>query len=109
LAEIKKGLKGLPKNIDVPEGSETIKIAKENPKGCAACNFTGFKGRKGLYEIFLLEPSMEKFVLGNPPVSEIKALLAKKGMVTIYQSGLIEVLMGETTLAEVKRVVEADE
>ena len=43
------------------------------------------------------------------PVSEIKKLLVKKGMATLYQSGIIEVVLGATTFEEVKKVVEADE
>jgi len=106
LAEIKKGLKNLPKTIEAPKDFDHIKIPKE--KGCIACNFTGYRGRMGLFEIFLVDPQMEKFILTNPSVSEIKDLLVKKGMVTMYQSGLLEVALGETTLAEVKRVVEED-
>ncbi len=108
LAEIKKGLRGLPKEVEIPDLGK-IKIAKISEKGCGVCSFTGYKGRMGLYEVFLMNPEMEKFILTNPPVSAIKALAIKNGMVTIYQSGLIEVAMGVTTLEEVKKVVEADE
>ena len=109
LAHIKKALKKLPKHIEAPKNLDTIKIAKAAEKGCAACNFTGYKGRKGLYELFLVDDEMERFILTNPPVSDIKALLIKKGMVTIWQAGMLEVAHGETTLEEVTKVVEADE
>ncbi len=106
LTEIKKGLKGVSKELFESKNLDTIKVAQVNEKGCQNCNFTGYKGRKGIFEVFLIDDSMERFVLGNPPVSEIKALLAKNKMVTIYQSGLIEVVIGETTLEEVNKVVE---
>ncbi len=113
LSEIKKGLKNIQKNvseeIELPKNLDKIKIAQSNEKGCAACNFSGYKGRKGLYEVFLVDAEMEKFILKNPPVSSIKELAIKKGMITIYQSGLIEIVLGNTTFKEVKRVVEADE
>lgn len=109
LSEIKKGLKNIPAEIGLPKDLDNIKIPKVSEKGCKECNFTGYKGRKGLFEIFLVDAAMEKFILTNPPVSSIKELLIKKGMMTIYQSGLIEVVFGETTMAEVKRVVEVDE
>lgn len=107
LAEIKSGLKGLSKEIKLPDLGK-IKTAKIKEGGCHDCNFTGYKGRKGLFEVFLVDDEMEKFILKNPPVSQIKDLAIKKGMVTIWQSGLIEVALGETTLEEVKKVVEAD-
>jgi len=109
LAEIKKGLKNITKNVGIPQNLDQIKIAKTKEKGCKTCNFTGYKNRKGLYEVFLVDPEMERFILKNPPVSDIKELAIKKGMITIYQSGLIEVILGVTTLEEVKKVVEADE
>ena len=109
LSAIKKGLKGISKETGIPKNLDAIKIAKVSEKGCKACNFTGYKGRKGIFEVFLVDGQMEKFILTGPSVASIKALLIKKGMVTIYQSGLIEVVLGHTTMQEVKKVVEADE
>lgn len=109
LSQIERGLKNLPKNIDIPKDFGSIKILKAKEKGCKNCNFTGYKDRKSLYEIFLVDPEMEKFILTSPPASEIKSLAIKKGMITMYQSGLIEVVLQNTTLEEVKRVVEQDE
>jgi len=107
-AEIKKGLKSLPADIKLPD-LDKVEIAKVKEGGCEACNFTGYKGRQGLFEAFLVDSEMEKFILTNPPVSSIRELAVKKGMVTMYQSGLIDVVLGETTFEEVKRVVEADQ
>jgi len=108
LSEIKKGLRGLPSSIKIPNLDE-VKIAKPKEGGCQACNFTGYKGRQGLFEAFLVDSEMERFILTNPPVSSIRELAIKKGMVTMYQSGLIDVVLSETTMDEVTRVVEADE
>lgn len=77
-------------------------------KGCSICNQTGYKGRVGLYEVFLVDEEMQKLILTNPPVSAIKKLAIKKGMITIWESGLIEVKNGATTLEEVKKAVEED-
>jgi len=107
LAELKKGLKGLPKEIEVPDLSD-VKIAKASEKGCTACNLTGYKGRKGLYEVFLVDSELERFILTNPAESSLKELAIKKGMITMYQAGLLEVALGNTTLEEVKKAVEED-
>lgn len=119
LKEISKGLKGITKSKLSKEDLEKIKsfvtknpqgkIAKIKEKSCKDCNFTGYKGRKGIFEVCVVDNELEKFILTNPPVSSIKKLLVKKGMITIYQSGLIAVALGETTLSEIKRVVEADD
>ncbi len=107
LTELKKGLKNLPKNVKIPD-LDKIKIAKIKEGGCPFCNFTGYKGRQGLFEAFLVDSEMEKFILTNPPVSAVKEKAVKKGMVTMWQSGLIDVAKGVTTLDEVLRVVEED-
>jgi len=108
LSEIKKGLKSLPSSVKIPD-LDKIKIAEVKKEGCEACNFTGYKGRQGLFEAFLVDSEMEKFILTNPPVSSIRELAIKKGMVTMYQSGLIDIVLGITTFDEVARVVEEDE
>jgi type II secretory ATPase GspE/PulE/Tfp pilus assembly ATPase PilB-like protein len=107
LSEIKKGLRSLPKNVKIPD-LEKLQVARAKEEGCKDCNFTGYKGRQGLFEAFLVDSEIEKFILENPPVSEIRELAVKKGMVTMYQSGLIDVALGKTTLDEVLRVVEPD-
>ncbi len=108
LAELKKGLKNLPKLIKIPD-LDKIKIARIKEGGCPFCNFTGYKGRQGLFEAFLVDSEMEKFILTNPPVSSVRELAIKKGMVTMYQSGLIDIAEAKTTFDEVARVVEEDE
>ena len=108
LAELKRGLKNLPIKIKLPD-FDKVQIAKVKEGGCQACNFTGYRGRQGLFEAFLVDSEMERFILTNPPVSLIRELAIKKGMVTMYQSGLIDILLGKTTFEEVARVVEADE
>ncbi len=107
-AELKKGLKNLPIKIKLPD-LDKVKVARIKEGGCPACNFTGYRGRQGLFEAFLVDSEMERFILTNPPVSLIRELAIKKGMVTMYQSGLIDIALGKTTFEEVARVVEADE
>ena len=114
LAEIERSFKNIHKEVLTEakisvSGLSKIKIAKIKEGGCEACNFTGYKGRKGLFEAFLVDSEIEKFILTNPPVSSIRELATKKGMVTLFQSGLIDVVEGITTFAEVARVVEEDE
>jgi type II secretory ATPase GspE/PulE/Tfp pilus assembly ATPase PilB-like protein len=107
MSEIKEGLKSLPQSVKIPDLSKIV-LARPKEGGCAACNFTGYRGRQGLFEAFLVDAEMEKFILTNPPVSSVRDLAIKKGMVTMYQSGLIDIILGDTTLDEVLRVVEAD-
>jgi len=103
LEEFKKAFAILPKTTKIPEITTSLKIPKA--QGCKFCNFTGFRGRKGVYEAFLIDEEIQKLILQKAAVFELKRLAIKKGMLTMYQAGLIDVISGITTLEEVKRVI----
>jgi type II secretory ATPase GspE/PulE/Tfp pilus assembly ATPase PilB-like protein len=102
LQKIKKALGNLGKKIKIPALIEKLKIPKI--KGCQFCNFTGYQGRVGIFEAFLIDEEMEKFILTMPSISALRELAIKKGMITMHQDGLIKVLNGITTVEEVERV-----
>jgi type II secretory ATPase GspE/PulE/Tfp pilus assembly ATPase PilB-like protein len=102
LEKIKKELKGMPKNIKIPKISQNLKILK--PKGCKNCNWTGYQGRSGIFEVILVDDQMEKFILENPSIAALRREALKKGMVTMKQDGLKKVLDQETSMEELERV-----
>lgn len=103
LEKIRKGLAGVKKEILPPAFFDSnLKIPQAI--GCENCNFTGYRGRIGVYETFLVDDEMEKFILTNPSIVALKELAIKKGMVLMRQDGLIKVLEGLTTIEEVERV-----
>jgi len=102
LEKIKKELRGIPKDIKIPELRAGLKIPKA--KGCKDCNFTGYRGRLGIFETFLVDDEMENFILTSPSISSLRKKVIEKGMVTMKQDGLIKVLEGITTVEEVERV-----
>lgn len=99
--KIKKAVTKLPKNIKMPDIKKGIKIAQI--KGCKLCNFTGYSGRVGIFEAFLVDNDLEKIILTSPSVVDLKELAGKKGMITMYQDGIIKALEGKTTIDEVER------
>ena len=89
----------------IERGLGSLKIATiPKTKGCEDCNFTGFKGRVGIFEALVVSDDMEEFILRSPSVSALKEFAIKKGMTTMYQDGLIKVTEGITTLEELERV-----
>lgn len=102
LAKIKRELKGLPKEIKVPKLEQGIKIPKA--KGCEHCNSTGYRGRVGVFEAFLIDDEIEKFILTSPSIGALRNLAIKKGMVSMRHHGFIKVLEGVTTIEEVERI-----
>lgn len=104
LEKIKTGLENLPSRVKKPK-LENIKIKQTNPEGCEYCNFTGYKGRIGVFELFVIDPEMEKTILKTPSIAEIKETAIKAGMATMKQDGLLKILAGITTMDEVERVL----
>ena len=101
LEKFRQEFKKLPKNVKVDEISKDLEIP--TTVGCKDCNNTGYKGRTGIYEAFLIDDEIEKFILTSPSIAALREKAIKKGMTTMYQDGLIKVLEGITTIEEVKK------
>ena len=87
----------------IPKTGEELKVPKA--QGCKFCNFTGYRGRIGIFEAFLLDQDIQKLIVRKAPIFEIKKAAMEKGMITMYQTGLRNVILGITTLEEIKRVI----
>ena len=72
--------------------------------GCEKCDKIGYKGRVGLYEVLQMSNDLRVLLIKKASVMELEAAAIKGGMTTLEQSGILEALQGETTLAEVYRV-----
>ncbi|MFA5044088.1 MAG: GspE/PulE family protein [Kiritimatiellia bacterium] len=70
-------------------------------KGCAACGQTGYRGRKGLYEIFVINDEVRDMIYNKTPLVELRARARDLGMRTLREDGLRKVVSGITTLEEV--------
>lgn len=101
--KLKEGLVKVPKKI-LPSSFFDPELKIPKAQGCPTCNLTGYKGRIGIFETFLVDDEMEKFILTNPSIVAMRELAIKKGMVLMHQDGLIKVLEGITTIEEVERV-----
>ncbi|MEK7123739.1 MAG: hypothetical protein AAB851_02485, partial [Patescibacteria group bacterium] len=75
-------------------------------KGCHLCNFSGYSGQIGIFEIFNVDAKVRELI-GKEAVSieEIKKAAKEQGMETIFQDGLHKVERGVTTIEEVLRVI----
>jgi len=102
LKSVKVALANVPKGLVTVEINEHLKIFKA--KGCKDCNGTGYKGRVGIFELFLLDETMKAFIAKNPGVYDIHLKAQERGMVPMQQDGILKILDGVTTLEEIERI-----
>lgn len=73
-------------------------------RGCSKCHHTGYRGRKGIFELMLLDREMKDLILKTSDSNTIKRAAVEKGMVTLRQDGVNKIFEGTTTIEEVFRV-----
>ena len=76
------------------------------PVGCPECGGIGYKGRIGIYEAIKMDHTIEELINSNPSEREIWAVAKKQGILTMQQDGVLKVLSGTTSLAELTRVID---
>ncbi len=74
-------------------------------KGCNKCDFTGYRGRLGVYEIMPITKDIKKLIAMGAHDLEIEETAIKHGMRTLHNSCIKHILNGETTISEFVRVL----
>ena len=97
----------IPKSALIEKGFSEEQVDKGfdvfGPKGCGKCS-GGYKGRVGIYEVVKITPEISKIIMEDGNSIEIAAECAKQGFKNIFQSALIKVMTGLTSLEEVDHV-----
>ena len=85
---------------------------KKNPifkgAGCEKCSHTGFRGRKGIYELLLMNDNIRELILEKAPSNVIKEKGRSQGMQTLREAGWHKVKEGISTISEVLRVTQVE-
>lgn len=87
------------------EIQEFMKKPIYRAKGCNKCDFSGYKGRLGVYEIMTINKEIKRLVAMGAHDLEIEEAAVKNGMKTLHQSCLTHILKGMTTIDEFVRVL----
>jgi len=93
-----------------PDAAERSVFGRSSPDrlykavGCGACNFSGYKGRTGIYELLTADDEMRRLVHDTAAESDLRERAVKGGMVRLREDGLRWVREGVTSLDEVLRV-----
>ncbi|MBC8199718.1 MAG: type IV-A pilus assembly ATPase PilB [Desulfobacteraceae bacterium] len=96
------------KNIDSEElesmgfsNDEIPDLTIYGPKGCPACNGTGYKGRLGLYELMALTDEVKEAINASVPENQLRKIAIQEGMVTLRDAGLKKIRQGLTSINEI--------
>lgn len=70
-------------------------------RGCSTCNDTGYKGRKGIYELLVVSDAIRNLINERAPTVVVRQKAVELGMVTLREDGLRSIFDGDTTIEEV--------
>jgi len=70
-------------------------------RGCQACNDTGYKGRKGIFELLIISEPIRNLINERAPSIVLRQKAVELGMVTLREDGLRSIFDGDTTIEEV--------
>lgn len=77
-------------------------------KGCDNCNRTGYRGRFGIFEIFMIDDEARKLIYEKVPSSVLRVRAREMGMRTLREDGARKVIAGMTSPEEVIRATVGD-
>ncbi len=78
-------------------------------KGCPECNYTGYRGRTGVFEVLPITRNLRDLIKSRESTDTIRYEAEKEGMIPLINAGYEKVLNGTTTLEEVLRVIRIEE
>jgi type IV pilus assembly protein PilB len=70
-------------------------------RGCSTCNDTGYKGRKGIFELLIISEAVRLLINERAPTIVLRQKAIELGMVPLRDDGLRSIFEGDTTIEEV--------
>jgi uncharacterized OB-fold protein len=93
---------GVLRSLGLPPVDGTLSFFK--PAGCGDCDYTGYRGRIGLFEVIRISDAMRRVVASRPVAERADAAFAA-GVATLAEDGLAKAKSGVTSVEEVRRAV----
>ncbi len=88
-------------------GKDVPEMYVANKEGCQMCS-KGYKGRIAILEVLVLSDEIKDAITANTPKHELRELVYTGDVVTLLQDGLNKVLLGETTLEEILKIIDLE-
>ena len=78
------------------------------PRGCDNCTGTGFRGRKGIFEMMIMNSEIRNLAFERAPASKLRKAAVASGMKTLLMDGKLKILNGLTTAEEIVKVAQVE-
>ena len=95
-----------PEAIALVAGRDVGHMALVRGAGCPLCRGTGFRGRLGLFELFVVTDDLRDAIASRAPRAQLRALATSAGLIPLRRDGWSKVQAGLTTVEEVMRVIQ---
>lgn len=82
---------------------EVEELAFYQGRGCDDCNYSGYKGRMGIFEVMEVTEAIKELIIQRATTDDIHAMAVHEGMVTLRQDGWLKICLGTTTFEEVSK------
>jgi type II secretory ATPase GspE/PulE/Tfp pilus assembly ATPase PilB-like protein len=73
--------------------------------GCEKCSFSGYRGRKAIAEVMVMDEDIEALILERASHQQLQRALKDKGFRSMHHDATEAVILGETSLSEIHRVM----
>jgi type IV pilus assembly protein PilB len=100
--QVFKGLKIDPPARLASNGESALKLWRG--AGCPECKQTGYKGRRGIFELMMVGDRFHDPILARAGTAEYLRLAREGGMRTMFEDGVLKATQGMTTIEELLRV-----
>ena len=101
-----------PRTVREPDPVEVFDALKRpmfyKARGCEHCTNTGFTGRRGIYELMLIDDAVGPLILRRSDAQTLKRVAWEQGMNTLRDDGARKVIAGLTTVEEVLAATQED-
>jgi type II secretory ATPase GspE/PulE/Tfp pilus assembly ATPase PilB-like protein len=78
------------------------------PVGCPKCANNGYRGRRGIYEMMMMNGEIRELAFKRAPLNQLRAAAVRNGMRTLLGDGKLKILDGNTTPDEVAKIAQAE-
>ncbi len=88
--------------------SELSKVTLLKGRGCSDCSRTGYRGRSGIYEMFMIDEEVRRLIYERVPSNVLRGHARELGMRTLREDGIRKIMAGTTTPEEVISITMGD-